>query len=295
MYDPAANTAEMWNMCVRATARADAYCNQVLRATIDCELHHGPDFRVTVGPGSGGRYPVPYWGASAAQNARIIAYNWPVLQVLSVRVCPGNLWPRSWTDVPAGFFEPEQPPVSLTGTVTPTAAGQGGQAILVGGGYINWSMGRNGWAIEVTYVNGWPHASVTAAAAAGDTSLAVDDCTGWALASYQGTSTGATGVIKDSGQQEAVHVTAASAVSGPGTLTLSSPLAYPHQAGTLVTTLPGSVEQACIWFAAAEALTRGATSTTIHAVGGSVQSSDKSAQALAEEAELLIHPLRRTV
>ena len=96
----------------------------------------------------------------------------------------------------------------------------------------------------------------------------MNDCTGWAITNYYGTYTGATGRIVDSGQQEAVHVTAASVTAGPGTLTLSSALNYPHQAGTLVTTMPAAVEQACIYFCTAEALTRGATSTTIHAVGG---------------------------
>ena len=99
----------------------------------------------------------------------------------------------------------------------------------------------------------------------------------------------------DSGQQEAIHVTSASVTAGPGTLTLSSALNYPHQAGVLVTTMPASVEQACIYFATAEALTRGATSTTIHAVGGAAQSSSGGARDLIEEGELLCHAYRRTI
>ena len=43
--------------------------NQILRATVDTELLQGPDYRVIVGPGSGGSYPTPYWGNSGAQNA----------------------------------------------------------------------------------------------------------------------------------------------------------------------------------------------------------------------------------
>ena len=54
--------AEIWNMCGRATARVDGTLNQILRATADVELIHGPDYRVTVGPASGGSYPTPYWG-----------------------------------------------------------------------------------------------------------------------------------------------------------------------------------------------------------------------------------------
>jgi hypothetical protein len=286
---------EMWMMAARATSRVDGYCNQILRATADTELLHGPDYRVTSGPASGGRYPTPFWGASQALNARLILSRWPVLSVTGVQTCPNNLWPRQWTSLPAGMFEPEVPPISVYGSVTPSGAVDGGQAILIGGGYVNWCYGRNGWAIQVSYLNGWPHCSLTSAVTAGTSTLPVNDTTGWAITNYYGTYTGATGRIVDSGQQEAVHVTASSVTSGPGTLTLSSPLNYPHQAGTIVTTMPASVEQACILFAASEALTRGATSTTIHAVGGGAQSSDGGAKALAEEAELLIHAFRRTV
>ena len=45
----------------------------------------------------------------------------------------------------------------------------------------------------------------------------MNDCTGWAIKNYYGTYTGATGKIVDSGQQEAIHVTATSATAGPGT------------------------------------------------------------------------------
>jgi hypothetical protein len=287
--------AEIWNMVNRATARTDSYVNQVLRATADVELLHGPDFRVTVGPASGGSILTPYWGASAPQNARMIMSRWPILQVTSVKVCPNNLWPRSWTAVTSGYYEPEVPPVGLLNTVSPAAAAEGGQAILVGGGFIDWSYGRNGYAIEVTYVNGWPHASLTSAVAAGATTLPVNDCTGWGISNYFGTYTGATGVIEDGGQQESFHAASASVASGPGNLTLSQAITYPHQAGTVVTTMPASIQQACIYFATAEALTRGATSTTIHAVGGASQSSDKGAEDLIAEGELLLHAFRRTI
>jgi hypothetical protein len=292
---PAENMAEIWDMCGRATSRCDGYINQVLRATADVELVHGPDYRVTSGPASGGSALTPYWGVSRAANARVILSRWPVLAVTGVQTCPNNLWPRQWTQLPSGYFEPEVPPIGIYGSIAPGGSAEGGQAILIGGGYVNWSLGRNGWAIQVFYVNGYPHCSLSSAVAAGVSSLPVNDCTGWAIKNYYGTYTGATGRVVDSGQQEAVHVTAASATAGPGNLTLSSPLNYPHQAGTLVTTMPASVEQACILFCTAEALTRGATSTTIHSVGGHSQSSDQSSESLIAEGELLLHAYKRTL
>src|SRR6185437_6241627 len=111
--------SEMWAMCGRATSRTDGYVAQTLRATIDVELVRGPDYRVTVGPASGGGYPTPYWGTSAPQNARIILSRWPVLQVTGVKTCPNGVWPRSWTSLPAGYFEPEVPPITLLNTISP--------------------------------------------------------------------------------------------------------------------------------------------------------------------------------
>jgi hypothetical protein len=293
-YDPQAQAAEMWNMCARATAQADAYCNQVLQATVDIQLLHGPDYYVTVGPGSGGMSLGAYWGTGGG-NARLILERWPVLQINSVMTCPNNRWPRQWSTVPTGFYEPENPGIGIYGASQPSAAASGGQAILVGGGFIDGSLGRNGWAIQVNYTNGWPHAVTTSSATAGSTSLVVNDTTGWAVANYYGQYTGATGIIKDSGQQETIHVSSASTSSGPGTLSLSTSLVYNHERGILVTTLPASIEKACILIAAAEALTRGATSTTIHSIGGHMQSSGNESESLVSEAELLLHPYRRTI
>jgi hypothetical protein len=291
----AQNSAELWNMTGRATSRTDGYVAQVMRATIDTELLHGPDYRVTVGPASGGSYPTPYWGNSGALNARLILSRWPVLEVTNIQTCPNSVWPRQWTALPAGYYEPEVPTLGVYGSVAPSGSADGGQAIIVGGGYINWCYGRNGWAIQVTYINGWPHTSLTAAVNAGATSLPVNDCTGWGIENYYGTYTGATGRVVDSGQQEAVHVTATSVTAGPGNLTISSALNYPHPAGTIITTIPASVEQACILFCVAEALTRGATTTTIHDIGGHAQSTGGDVAGLTAEAELMLHPFRRTI
>ena len=296
---PAQNMAETWNLCARATSKVDNYCNQILRATLDTELLHGPDFRVTSGPGAGGSSPTPFWG-NAGFNARIILSRWPVLEVTNVQTCPNNLFPRQWTALPSGYYEPELPPLGIYGSNAPGGTAQGGQAIIVAPGYITWNLGRNGYAIMITYMNGWPHTEISAQVLAGVNTVPVDDITGWGIENYFGTFTGATGVIKDAGQQEAIRVTSVTPTSGtlasgPGTLTLSSNLIYPHAAGTLISTLPAAIEEACILFATAEALTRGATSTTIHDIGGHSQFSGGDIVGLNTEAELLCAPFRRTV
>lgn len=290
---PAQNAAEWWNMCQRATAKVDGYCNQLLRATVDIEVLHGPDYRVTTGPAAGGNTMGPFWGDNAGYNTRAILSSFPILQVTQVKVSP-NTFPRNWTVLPAGWAEPEYPPFGIYNSIAPASSAYGGQAIIIGAGYVNWNLGRNGFILQVSYINGWPHAEITAHAAAGASTLSVSDCTGWGITSYQGT-IGATGVIKDSGLQETVHAASASVAAGPGTLTLASTLIYPHEAGTIITTLPASIEQACILFAAAEALTRGATTTSIHDIGGHAQHTGGDVVGLTSEAELLCHPYRRTI
>jgi hypothetical protein len=205
-----------------------------------------------------------------------------------------NTFPRNWQTLPAGWAEPECPPFGIYNSIAPASDAYGGQAVIIGPGFVTKGLGRNGYILQIAYVNGWPHAEITAQANAGDSSLTVSDTTGWGITSYQGT-TGATGVIKDSGQQETIHASASSVTAGPGTVALSAPLVYPHAPGTIVTTMPASIEQACILFAAAEALTRGATTTTIHDIGGHSQNTGGDVVGLTTEAELLCHPYRRTI
>jgi hypothetical protein len=184
--------------------------------------------------------------------------------------------------------------MSLYSNVTASDAGNGGQSIVIQPGYVNWCGGRNGVLLRVQYINGWPHTSITSDASSGAMTLPVDDCTGWAITSEFGV-TGATGTIYGTGQQESIKVTAASATSGPGTLTLASALTFGHDNGTMVTTLPQSVVWATILFASAQALTRGSTSTTVHNIPGTGSSGEKSAADLVGDAEMLLHPLRRTI
>ena len=277
---PAQQTAEQINILGRATAQADLYTNQILRATLDTEQISGPDYRVTVMTGVG--------------NGRVILSRWPILSITEVQVAPNGVFPRQWTTLPAGSYDLEHPTLGLFGTSAPSAAGDGGQSIVIQPGYVGWGGGRNGVLLRISYINGWPHCSTTAAAALGATSLPVDDCTGWAITSEFGV-TGATGTIYDSGQQETVQVTAASATAGPGNLTLSSGLTFGHAAGVMVTTLPQSVIWATILFASAQALTRGSTSTTIHAIPGGSGGGEKGPEGLVGDGELLLHPLRRTI
>ena len=243
--------AEQLNICARATSMVDGYANQPLRATLDTEVFIGPgDFRCQNQPGSG--------------VTRLLASRFPVLNVVSGQISASGSFPRQWQAIPANQFEPDVPLLGVYGSSAPSGSGEGGQGILLAPGWVTWAFGRNAWRVQVSYFNGWPHGALNQAAAVAATALSVDDITGWA---------GAAAVIYDTRGQEFVTVNSVTpnipgSQIGPGTLNLAQPLTYAHAAGVLVSTLPAAVQQACMYFAVAQALTRGATATAVQATGG---------------------------
>jgi len=241
-----AQQAEQMNICIRATAEADRICNQVLRATADPVTMYGPDYYLTVGPNWVARMQLP---------------RWPVLSVVSARVSPAAAFPPVWQTIPTDGIRVQNPPVGVPGD-----AGAGCAVALIAPGYVSWQNGRNGYMVELTYLNGWPHTSLTADATSGATTIAVDDVTGWL---------GATGTIFDGANTEQITVTAVTPIVtgtatpiGPGMLTLATSLLNDHVSGVLVTTMPENIQWATIMLASAQALTRGATATTIQALPG---------------------------
>lgn len=275
---------EQLNICWRATGIVDNYCNQVLRATADTEYYNGPDYRVTI---------------QKTGNGRIVLQRWPVLQVLAVSVSPNASFPRQFTTLPAGFYDIEHPIIGIYGSTTPSAAGDGGQAVLVAPGYINWALGRNGYRIAISYLNGWAHTSMTASAAAGATTLSVDDVTAF---------TGAASFVYDGANTETVNITAVTAntplvlpisgatvPAGPGTLTLATPLANAHAAGTVVSSLPQDVIWAAVLAATAQALESGIDAITIQNIPGSQTVGGHGISELTEQYEVILEPYRRTV
>lgn len=275
---PAEQYAEVVNICARATAMVDSICNSTLRATLDSEVMTGPgDFRFQIQPSG---------------RARMVMSRLPVLSIIGGQWCPAGSFPPAWTSIAANQFRVERPVVGTYGTTAPNGSGDGGQSILLAPGIVGWGFGRMAYDVEVFYVNGWPHSSLSVAAATGDSALSVDDITGWL---------GATGVVYSSSGQEAVVATAVTpatpgAVSGPGVLTLSGPLVYQHAKGTIVTTLSGTIQQATILICVSQALIRGATATTVQALPGSRSSSGaRGPDDLIKEAKQMLAPYKRVI
>jgi hypothetical protein len=265
----------------------DAYCQQPLRATVDSLPIYAPGVRGFVPPG----------GQAYYKPAKLILKRWPVLAVTAIQIAPANQIPYNFTAVPAGQWAIQNPVAGLYNTVAPGNAGEGGQAVMLQPGILNWQYGHEGWVADVTYINGWPHCGLTEAADATATELQVDDCTGWDLTGAYSGFTGATGVLYDAAGQEVAHVTSASAEQGPGTLTLSSPLQNNHAAGVMLSTLPAAALQAAVWFCCSIALTRGATATTIREVAGTGQSTEppKGPDELKKLAQCSLDPYRRII
>jgi hypothetical protein len=283
---PAEQLAELTNVCWRATSIVDTYCAQVLRATVDNEYLSGPgNPRVGV--------------QRDTCNGILTMRRWPVTQVLAVQTSPNATFPRTWSTVPTGMYDIEHPLINQFTDSASATAPDGGHTILLAPGYLDWRYGRNGYRLLVSYTNGWPHTSLTTTAAANTTTLHVDDVTGWA---------GASGMVYDGSLTESIAVTTVAATTpltlpngvgtaqtGPGTITLSSPLTTQHAAGVVVSALPANVLWAAVLAAAAQALESGITSVSIQNLPGSTSTGGHGVEDIEAAYEMLLNDYRRVV
>lgn len=253
-------------LCWQATSRVDTYCHQVLRSTADTEYFQGPGLpRCNVNRDT---------GVGELQVRR-----WPVTEVLAIQISSSRAFPRVYTPVPAGQWDIHRPLTFSGDSAAPTAP-DGGWGIDVAPGWIHGRCGRGMQRVQVSYVNGWPHASLTEDAAQGDDILHVDDVTGWA---------GAAGMAYGGAATEQVSVTAVTSnsplvlpngagtgLTGLGAITLASPLANGHDAGTIVSALPAAVIEASAYAAAIQALEGGVDSVTVQTINGAHTASGSS-------------------
>lgn len=276
---------EQYNICNRATSMVEGYIEQVLRATVDTEYVSGPDYYVTVQQDTG--------------LVRAIMRRWPILSVLAVSYSPNASIPRTWSTLPSGTADVEVPIIGLYGTTVPSSANEGGQAVLITPGYANWSMGRNGFRLAISYINGWPHSSLMSAVTAPTSTLPVDDVTAF---------TGAAAYVYDGSLTETIQVSSVTAnaqltlpvsgvqvPSGPGTLNLASPITNSHAEGIVVSSLPGSIIQATILACVVQALESGINAITIQNVPGSQTVGGHGVEQLDVEWRRMLKPYKRTI
>lgn len=284
---PDADTsAELANIAWRATSIVDSSCHQVLRATVDTEPLTGPGgARVGVEPGS--------------LNGQLVMRRWPVIDVLAIQTSSNRSWPRSWSTVQSGLYEPTRPLLNQLSDTASQTMPDGGWGITLAPGIVPpLTPGtRNSTRLLVSYTNGWPHTSLTADTLAGASTLHVDDVTGF---------TGASAFAYDGASTEIVQIQSVAATSplslpngvgtaqsGPGTLTLVEPLAFDHAQNVLISALPPNVIWATVLIAAAQVLSEGATSVAIQNIAGSLTSGGKGVDELRVEAEILLNDYKR--
>ncbi len=132
---------EQVNLCRRATAMIDGYCNQPLRATVDLETLYGPgDMRFQLRPDG---------------SARLLLSRSPVTIVLGGQVSAASSFPAQFTQIGPEFFKIENPLIGVYGTTSPGGADHGGQAVLLAPGFT-WRGQRMGCQVQVAYAIGYP-------------------------------------------------------------------------------------------------------------------------------------------
>jgi hypothetical protein len=271
----AENAAEVMQACWRATSVIDGFCHQPLRCAVVSDQLTGPGRpRITVDRDT--------------LRGTLVTHRGPVRAVLSVQLAPAAGWMSTgtqWTTVPAGQYRPRHPMLTTAG---PDTTWSGGYSIDIAAGWLNWDLGRAGWDVRYSFLPGWPHTSLTAPAAQGATTVAVDDVTGWAGVAgnvYDGVSTETAQAASVAASSPVILPDAVTAVpAGPGTLTLAAPLGYAHPAGTVFSALPPAVIHAAVLAATVQAIEGidavATQSLNAQFAGGSA--------ALAEEYELML-------
>ena len=233
---PEAVNSALTSVCWRATSIVDTFCHQVLRSTADVEYLNGPGQpRCSIDPNTG--------------TGVLVMRRWPITEVLAIQTSPARSFPRAWSPVPAGRWDIRHPLIGLGDSASGTAP-DGGWTIDVAPGFVTWRAGRGGQRVQVCYINGWPHTSLTANSVGDAATLDVDDVTGWAGASgfaYDGASTEQLSVLSVAADTPLELPDGAGTVqAGPGTITLSSPLTFGHARGAMISALPATVIQATI-------------------------------------------------
>lgn len=280
---------EQYNVCVRATKMVDGHTNQVFRATIDSEEAQGPNYYVTIDNSTG--------------QLRWILTRWPVTQILAAQVAPNTL-PPTWVQVPSGNWRIDTPVLGTYGSyLSGGSGGSGGQTIYLGAGYGSWGLGRNGYLVACSYMNGWPHAGITQDIAVGSSTIHVDNVTGFA---------GAAAFIYDGASSEEVYISSVTAnamvvlpnggglaPAGPGTVTLSAPTQFSHiggaPPGVVISSIPADVIWATMLAATVQALESGINAITIQNVSGSQTVGGHGVEQLDQEWRRIVEPYKRVI
>lgn len=253
----AINDQELANVIARASSWIDAHCGQVLASTTDTEtLRCYIDRRGFL---------------------RVHPRYWPITQVVSLSYGP---LPNSVAsvDISTLWIEQESVIFPIQGFSSAFAG-----PIQFSGNYSTTSEQF----VTISYVNGYANTTISASVAASATSLNVNDLTGFApniqFSIYDGSNT-----------EICTVASSFTPTSGPGSLSVSSPLKYPHLATISVSALPPAIKQAAIYVTSAILKARGNAALVMQTLTPQTfQSANPSAIADYESAVDILKPYRR--
>jgi len=262
--DPLSNSLDLSQLVEGGSqsAQDSAIMRMILRASAKIDNH-------TCGPtGTLNATQVTKQGQSFVNREGCVTVNPGEPRLLGVTAAEWGYQLGAWSQVPVDAYHlwVEETTIRIKiagGTGTVQFAGIGDLSAL----FQNRSLNGKVY-VNYTYLAGWPNSFTSLATGmAGDTSLTVVDPTGF----MQGMET----TIWDGIGTETNFV---SSVAG-NVITFTSPLLYNHGFGVNVTTLPASVQQACMHFIIGMIKSRGQ--------GGLVISSDGSAEAVGSRADAI--------
>lgn len=221
--------AELYNQILKASAWADNYVQQSLKASyvvenLQCRVDRMG--RIWVHPSY-----VPIRSISALSWGFDL---WDMQPVTNFNTTPGS-GAYSWIEDSKGVI------VILSGL----NSASGGPQIQFGGP----PPATTQVYVQIEYVAGYGHGVLTEASSAGSSTLVVDDNMGFqaGFTSYAGNPYGASVArIWDPGNEEALTV---EGVTGTTDLSFTSATLYNHQAGVNISELPAEVKQAVIQYA----------------------------------------------
>lgn len=255
----------------------------------------GPNYRLTIDNSTG--------------VASMIASRWPVSQIVGGQYSSTSVFRNiTYTPLAADQFRPASQSVQTVGSSAPDATGTGPMFIELEPGNVNWWAGRNGFRLQVGYISGWPHCTLTADATEGTDTLQVDDVTGWTGVIgniYEGMETEQTTIASVTANTN-TSIFGTSVPTGPGTVTLTSPLLFNHERGAILTSLPYNIIWATVLYSAAQALTRGGVAMVLPSLplSGNTMTSPqaeqtntmmigKSSDRFVREAQAILQPYKR--
>lgn len=242
--------AALARVIARASSWADTYCNKVLAATADI---------------TAGVVPVQNDGSLAVPLP-----NTPVIAVTAVSIGMTGASVSPMSDLSGVWIDGNIVRIANWGDATCTPGARSDRRF-----------------VAVTYVNGWANAVLTAAAAAGATSITVDN----PLGIYPGMVL----TVDDGGASEQA-VVSATYVAGAKTVTLAAALTYDHAIGVGASMFPQFIKQAVILYTASLIRTRGSSAIVMGQTGAQADQTTSSVVGGSREqklAETLLASLRR--